>query len=147
MLRRKGFETFLPFTVTRRRWSDRSKRVDEPLFPGYVFCRFNLRNKLPVLAVPGVVSIIGVGKTPMPIDDSEMESLQCMVLSGLPTSQWDNFEVGRRVTIEQGPLKDLQGIILEHEGERNKLIVSITLLRRSVAITINPDWVRVERYV
>jgi len=147
ILRRKGFETFLPFITTRRRWSDRSKRIDEPLFPGYVFCRFNLQNRLPVLDVPGVVSIIGVGKTPIPIDDNEMESLQCVVLSGLPTRPWDNFEVGRRVTIEQGPLKGSRGIILEHEAHRNKLIVSISLLRRSVAVTIRPDWVRVERYI
>jgi transcription antitermination factor NusG len=69
-LRSKGLEDFLPQYLAIRRWSDRIKRLEAPLFPRYVFCRFDLRNKLNVLTTPGVVSILGVGKTPVPIEKS-----------------------------------------------------------------------------
>src|SRR4030088_2704558 len=64
----KGFEEFLPLYESRRRWSVRSKVVALPLFPGYVFCRLDPQYRLPVLTIPGVVSFVGVGKIPCPID-------------------------------------------------------------------------------
>jgi transcription antitermination factor NusG len=67
--RNKGFEEFLPLYQSRRRWSDRFKSVDVPLFPGYVFCRVDPEFRLPLLTIPGVLSFVGIGKVPAPIDD------------------------------------------------------------------------------
>src|SRR5437016_11411375 len=65
----KGYKPFLPVYKVARRWTDRVKRVDMPLFPGYVFCRFDPQRRLPILITPGVVSVVGIGKAPAPIDD------------------------------------------------------------------------------
>src|ERR1700690_2508632 len=68
----RGYSEFLPLYRSRRKWSDRFQDVDLPLFPGYVFCQVDIYHRLPVLMIPGVVRIVGVGKMPMPVDDSEM---------------------------------------------------------------------------
>jgi transcription antitermination factor NusG len=76
-LRGKGYEEFLPMYRSRRRWSDRFKDLELPLFPGYLFCRFDVNDRLmPILTTPGVISILGAGKTPLPIDDDEIEAIK-----------------------------------------------------------------------
>jgi len=83
-LRARGYESFLPLYKSRRRWSDRFKEIELPLFAGYVFCQFNLLDRLPILTVPGVVHVVGVGRTPVAIDETEIASIQAAVKSGLP---------------------------------------------------------------
>src|SRR5262245_12196664 len=75
-LRSKGYEEFLPLYRSRRRWSDRFKELDLPLFPGYLFCRFDVNQRLPVLVTPDVRFILGNGKMPVPVEDSEILALQ-----------------------------------------------------------------------
>ena len=82
ILNAKGYEAFYPFYKVRREWSDRLREVDLPLFPGYVFCRFDPQRRLPVLTSPGVVSILGIGKSPVPVEDLEIQSIQRMIDSG-----------------------------------------------------------------
>ena len=77
--RNKGFEEFLPLYQSRRRWSDRFKSVEMPLFPGYVFCRFNPEFRLPLLTIPGVMGLVGVGKVPVAIEDAEIAAIQAAV--------------------------------------------------------------------
>src|SRR5579862_5484514 len=74
-LRLKGYEDFLPLYTVKRRWSDRVKEVELPLFPGYVFCRFDPGIRLPILKIPSVISVLGLGKTPQPIPDAEISAL------------------------------------------------------------------------
>jgi len=69
LLENSGFECYLPVSKSSRKWSDRTKEIDVPLFPGYLFCRMNPNDRLPVLITPGVVQIVGTGKTPIPIED------------------------------------------------------------------------------
>ena len=140
-LRARGLESFLPLYSQRRRWSDRFKVVDFPLFPGYVFCRFDPTNRLPVLSVPGVVHLVGTGKNPTPIDELEIEAIQTAVGSGFLRQPWPYLEVGQRVRIEDGPLCGIEGILLGSRGHQ-QLVLSITLLQRSVAVQINEKWVR-----
>ena len=71
----KGYEWFLPLYKSRRAWSDRIKETQLPLFPGYIFCRFDLQHRLPILTTPGVVSVVGIGRRPVPIDDAEIAAL------------------------------------------------------------------------
>src|SRR5258706_7676656 len=75
-LKSKGFEELLPLYTSVRRWSDRVKTLEEPLFPRYVFCRFGLRQKMAVVSTPGVMSIVGMGKTPAPVEPEEISALQ-----------------------------------------------------------------------
>ena len=137
----RGFESFLPFYKRQHRWSDRFKEMDVPLFPGYVFCHFDARNRLPILTVPGVVHVVGVGKSPIAIDEDEIAAIQATVKYGLSRQPWPYLEVGQRVRIENGPLCDIEGILVGFRGSR-RLILSITLLQRSVAVEIDEEWVR-----
>ena len=140
-LRVRGLEAFLPLYRRRHQWSDRSKEIALPLFPGYVFCQFDLKNRLPVLTVPGVVHVVGVGKNPEPIDEAEITSIQAAVKAGFPTEPMKFLKIGQKVRIEHGPLCGVEGILLGFKG-RQRLVLSITLLQRSVAVPVDAEWIR-----
>lgn len=137
--RQKGVEEFLPLYQSRRRWSDRLKSVEFPLFPGYLFCRIDPQHRLPLLTIPGVLHFVGIGKVPAPIDDTEVATIQAVVRSGLLTEPWPFLEVGQRVRLEEGPLAGLEGILVG-TSKQQRIIVSVTLLKRSVAVTIDRHW-------
>jgi transcription antitermination factor NusG len=135
-LESKGYKPFLPVCKTRRRWSDRVKLLDVPLFPGYVFCRFNPHDRLPILKTPGVRQIVGNQHTPLPVDDSEIRAIHTLILSGAPNQPHPFLTVGNRVRIESGALSGLEGILVDLKG-RQRLVLSVTLLCRSVAVEID----------
>jgi len=140
-LRERGYEEFAPCYQTERRWSDRSKLVDQFLFPGYVFCRLNAEHRLPVLTAPGVVGLVGAGRIPSPIPDHEIEYIRSVVRSGFLVRPWPFLEVGQRVVIERGPLAGVEGILQQVKGKL-RLVLSICLLQRSVSTEIDRDSVR-----
>jgi transcription termination/antitermination protein NusG len=144
ILEDKGFEVYCPSFRSRRRWSDRVKEIDQPLFPRYIFCRFDPDNRLPVLITPGVVSIVGQARTPEPIPDEEIRSVQQIMRSGVMAGPWPFLHVGERVIIEKGCLAGTQGILLKFKGS-HRIVVSIGLLQRSIAAEIDIDSVRVLR--
>jgi transcription antitermination factor NusG len=132
----KGYETFLPFYKCTKRWSDRIKDKEAPLFPGYLFCRFDLQNRLPILTTPGVIRVVGCNRTPVPVDDGEIHAVQRFIASGIPSQPWPFLQLGDRVRIESGPLCGLEGILTEFKGN-HRLVVSVTLLQRSVAVMLD----------
>ena len=135
-LRSKGFEEFLPLYKAPHHWSDRVKEVEVPLFPRYLFCRFSAEERLQVLTTPGVELVVGIGKIPVPILDAEIAAVQAIVRSRLGAQPCPFLQVGQRVLIRAGPLAGLEGILLQmRNGYR--LIVSVTLLQRSVAVEIH----------
>jgi transcription antitermination factor NusG len=140
--RNKGYEEFLPLYQCRRRWSDRFQSVELPLFPGYVFCQLNPEFRLPLLTIPGALHFIGTGRIPASIDDEEIAALQTAMRSGLWAEPWPFLNVGQRVRLEEGPLAGLEGLLIEEVRKKQRLIVSVTLLKRSVAVEIERDWVR-----
>ena len=137
----KGHETFLPTYRSRRRWSDRYKEIDAPLFPGYTFCRFDPARRLPVLTTPGVVSIVGTSAGPVAIDEREIDSVRAMVSSGLIVGPWPFLREGEFVAVESGPLQGVEGVITSVK-DQYRLVVSISLLQRSIAVEIDRAWVR-----
>jgi transcription antitermination factor NusG len=139
-LQGKGYEPFLPVYKVRRRWSDRMKEIELPLFPGYLFCRFNPSDRLPILVTPGIVQIVGIGKNPVPIDETEIASIRATVQSNLPRRAWPFQQIGQRVRVEYGPLRGFEGLLLSIKG-RHRLILSVTLLQRSVAVEVEESWV------
>src|SRR6267378_4252232 len=140
-LRERGYEEFAPCYQTERQWSDRRKRLDQFLFPGYVFCRFDVEHRLPVLTAPGVVSLVGFGKTPSPIPEHEMQHVRSMTGSGLLVTPWPFLQLGQQVVIEHGPLEGVEGILQQVKG-KFRLVVSICLLQRSVSTEVDRNWVR-----
>jgi transcription antitermination factor NusG len=140
-LRNRGFEDFLPGYKVERQWSDRKKQVERFLFPGYVFCRLNPEDRLPVLTIPGAVGLVGFGKGPSAIPDSEILSVRTMLDSGLLVGPWPFLAVGQTVLIERGPLAGVEGILQEIK-KTFRLVVSIPLLQRSVCAHVDRSWVR-----
>jgi transcription antitermination factor NusG len=140
-LRSKGYEELLPLWTGRRLWSDRIKVVESPLFPGYVFCKFDPSRRLPILTTPGVVGIVSFGEIPAPVYEHEIYSLRTMLGAGLTCEPWPFLEVGQPVTIEHGPLAGVDGTVLRLKGQY-RLIIQISLLQRSVAAEIDREAVR-----
>ena len=135
----QGLECYLPLYKSTRRWSDRLKEVEQPLFPGYLFCRLNLSNRGPVLMTPGVQQIVGFGRTPVPVEEREVESIRQVLSSGLPSLPWPYLHLGDRVRVNYGSLVNLEGILVNFRGS-NRVVLSVTLLQRSVALEIDLAW-------
>lgn len=140
-LRERGLEEFLPAYSVKRRWSDRIKEVERLLFPGYLFCRFDPEDRLPILTAPGVVSLVSFAKKPVAIPDCEIEAVRMMVESKLPLCAWPFLHTGQRVVVERGPLAGVEGILTEFKRQF-RIVVSIAILQRSVSAEMDADWVR-----
>jgi transcription antitermination factor NusG len=139
-----GYETFLPLSTKRRRYATRWKETELPLFPGYVFCRFHLHAKLPVLMTPGVNQIVGAGPVPVAVDEREISSLQTAIRAQVPLAPVPFFEAGQKVRIAEGPLAGVEGTVIRSQ-QPLQLVLSITLLQRSVSLEIDQSRVRLDR--
>jgi transcription antitermination factor NusG len=137
-LKAADFEASLALYRARRRWSDRIKEVTLPLFPGYVFCHFSYEGRLAVLRIPGVRSIVSAGPNLAPIPAREIAAIEAMVRSGLPVQPWPFLKVGQKVRVTSGPLRGVEGILVEFRKTWH-VIVSVELLQRSVAAEIDRD--------
>lgn len=140
VLESKGLNAYLPVYRSRRRWSDRVVQLDLPLFPGYVFCRFDTARRLPVITTPGVVSIVGFGNDPAVIPDHEVEAIHTILKSGLATEPCPFLREGQRVRVTHGSLKDVEGILVKKKADW-RLVVSVTMLQRSVSVELDGDCV------
>jgi transcription antitermination factor NusG len=138
-LRQRDYEVFLPAYLAKRRWSDRTKVVECALFPGYLFCRLDLRLRVPLLNTPGVASIVGVGRCAAPVPDTEIAAIRRIVDSGLPVAPWPYLQTGQFVYINRGPLAGMEGIVVAPKN-RSRLVLSVEMLRRSVTVEIESDW-------
>lgn len=139
-LTREGFEAFLPLYRERHRWADRTKTVELPLFPGYLFCRFEPVRSHPVLKSPGVMGVVRLGDEPAMVDSAEIEALRRAQAARLTSEAWPQLIRGQRVRMSDGPLAGLHGTVIEIRNTL-RLILSVTLLQRSVLVEIDRDWV------
>jgi transcription antitermination factor NusG len=137
-LRGKGYEEFLPLFRRTSQWSDRKKEIELPLFPGYVFCRFNPHHRLPILMIPGVNSVVGIGKTLMPVEERELDAVRAVLQSNAYCEPWSYLDVGQHVRVERGPLAGTEGIVTDLKNTC-RLVISINLLQRSVAVEIDRE--------
>lgn len=131
ILGQKGFEDFLPLNAESRKWSDRVKTVQLPLFPRYLFCKFSLHEQVAILNTPGVQRIVGFGMGPQAIPDQEIESLRLLIASGFPALTCDYIAEGERILVRQGPLAGMEGMLVKTKSDC-RVVVSIHLLQRSV---------------
>lgn len=140
MLKCTGYETFLPTYRDRRNWSDRIKEVRVPLFPGYTFCRFDPQRRLPILQTPGVMDIVSFGNRPTPVPETEISAVRSVVETNLAVQPWPFLQVGQKVRISKGPLTGVEGFLVEFKHSF-RLVVSITILNRSVAAELDGAWI------
>jgi transcriptional antiterminator NusG len=138
--RERGLLAFNPTYRSSRQWSDRIQKVDMPLFPGYVFCRFDASNLLKVLSSPGVVHVVSAGNCPIPVDDKEIEAVRSICQSGLPVAIAAPVVLGQRVVVVRGPLMGVEGTVIRIK-EAHRLIASISLLQRAVSVELERAWI------
>ncbi len=134
----RGIEPFLPLVNRWRRWADRRTQVAFPLFPGYCFARFPLRERLAVLTAHGVVQILGNHEGPVPVPDTEIEGVRRLVTSTLPVDPHPYLREGDWVEVIRGPLAGVQGILLR-KGSRARLVISVRLIEQAVSVELDAD--------
>jgi transcription antitermination factor NusG len=132
----RSIENFLPLYETARRWKDRRVRLEVPLFPGYIFVRHSLRHRLEILRVPGVVRLVGFNNVVAPLPIEAIETLRSGLSRSTGAEPHPYLTVGRRVRILHGPFEGLAGILVRRKA-RLRVVVSIELIRRSVAMDVD----------
>jgi transcription antitermination factor NusG len=134
-LARSSVRAFLPLVAETRRWSDRRKLVELPLFPGYVFVRLvpTAQNKVSVLRLGGVLHFVGASGDGTPISDTEIDSIRMILSTDLAVSQASYLKVGQRVRVRGGALDGVEGVLAEC-GRR--LVVSVNAIQRSLSFTL-----------
>jgi transcription antitermination factor NusG len=131
----RSVEHFLPLYESVRRWRDRRMKLQMPLFPGYIFVRLALRDRLQVLQVPGVARLVGFNGLPCALPDSEIEAMQTCLERKACLEPHPYVQVGRRVRVKCGPLAGLEGIVVRKKN-RVRFIISLELIQRSVAVEV-----------
>jgi len=135
-LQARAVKHFLPLYGSTRRWKDRRVRLDLPLFPGYVFVRLPLRDRLRVLQIPSVVRLVGFGGFPAALPDDQVEVLRAGLVGQLRAQPHPFLAVGRRVRVVRGPLAGAQGILIRAKGVF-RVVLSLDLIMRSVAVELD----------
>jgi transcription antitermination factor NusG len=140
-LKERGILSFLPTYRSIRRWKDRRKEIELPLFPGYCFVQMNDQNRIRLLQLPGVVNLVSFQGKPAQVSNLEMEALwQGLVGSGLRPHPY--LKVGRRVRIQHGPMKGVEGFFVRWK-DHSRIVISISLIQRSVATEVDEADVKV----
>jgi transcription antitermination factor NusG len=140
-LRAQGYDSFCPTYSERRKWSDRIKTVERPLFPSYVFCLVNPKRRLPILVTPGVIQIVSDRNGPLPVERSELDAIRRLVTSELKYEQWPFCKRGEKVEIQRGPLAGVTGLFVETKSA-GRVVLTVDLLQRSVAVEMSRDDVK-----
>jgi transcription elongation factor/antiterminator RfaH len=137
-LRNREVETFLPISVVSRRRKDRRTQIQLPLFPGYLFVRISSAERLRVLQAPGIVELVNFGGVPVPLADFEIENVRRCLCSEFDVRPHPYLTRGRRVRIEDGPLRGVEGTVLRTKG-KTRLILSVDLIQKSVCLDVKAE--------
>lgn len=135
-MRERGIEHFLPVYRSMRVWKDRRKELDLVLFPGYVFTRIDVAEKLRVLQLPGVVHFVSFNGQPMALAGHDLEALRNALQQGLRAEHHPYLTAGRRVRVVRGPLTGARGV-LQRLKTNCRIVISIDAIMRSVSVEID----------
>jgi transcription antitermination factor NusG len=143
-LREKAFESFAPMRLEARRWSDRTKLVESPVFPGYMFIRMDAKSQslVEVLSLPGLVRFVTSGRELVAVPDLEIEMVRTLIQSDASYEPGPFPVVGERVRICGGCLQGIEGILVDQTG-REEIVISVGALQRSLKVLLGHY--RVER--
>ena len=135
-LERRSVEHYLPTYESERRWKDRRARLQLPLFPGYVFVRMTLRDRLRVLAVPGVARLVGFDGRPIAVPADDIEAIRACLEGNREVQSHPYVRCGQRVRVLSGPLAGFSGVLLRQRN-RTRFLVSFDVLERSVSVEMD----------
>src|SRR5215475_11783238 len=132
----KGFETFLPMYQVTKRWSDRTKSLCLPLFPGYVFVSEIGARVLDILNTQGVATIVSTAGIPSAIPEEEIEAIRKAVSDVTKVEPFPYMEIGDPVRVHSGPLAGTRGLLVRKK-DSCRLVVCVEILGRAAAVEID----------
>ena len=135
-LQKKEFEVYLPLLKQRRKWSDRKKWVEFPLFRSYIFVKTEIKNALFVLQTLGVVKVVKFGGEVAVIQNDSIQAIKLMIEGGYSPEATDYFVKGDPVEVKDGPLKGLVGEVIRVDNH-DRLLVRVDAIQHSVSVQIN----------
>jgi transcription antitermination factor NusG len=135
-LRQRGYEVFLPTYPARGATARRKGSIDRVLFPGYLFCRYMRHPTYRILDAPYALRLVGFHRQPTPIPEHEVAWIRSIVDSGVYSEPWKYLTVGTAVAIKRGPLRGLEGILID-TPVGTRLVLSVALLQRAVAVEVD----------
>lgn len=138
LLSQKGFEVFAPSYPGALKQRIQKHELQLPLFPGYVFARFDVIRRLPILTTPGVYGIVGYGKVPTAIPDEEVLSIRSALLGKMTVEPCSFLNIGTSVRIVKGPLQGREGILVENRSDCY-IVLSVSTIERSVRVHVHRD--------
>jgi transcription antitermination factor NusG len=135
-LKERSVESFVPLYESVRQWKDRRVKLHLPLFPGYVFVRTKLSDRLRILQVPGVARLVGFNGSPVPLEDGEIEALRSQLAGPVQAMPHPYLQMGRRAKVKQGPLKGLEGFLIQRK-QKYRIVLSVETILRSIAVEVD----------
>lgn len=134
----QAITSIVPIFSELHQWKDRNKKVELPVFPGYVFVQMDLAERMRAIVISGVVRFVGMGSTPSPILDAEMEVVNACMRHGGLVRPHAYVAIGSAVHVVSGPLQGLRGILLRRKGI-SRLVLSVSLIQSSVAVEVDDN--------
>jgi len=141
-LQRKGITCYLPLCSTYHGWSDRKKKVFEPLFSCYLFVNMALKERFTILQTEGVIRLVSFNQIPVPIPEKQINSIRQLLGETISIEKVDHWVVGQEVEVIGGPLKGVQGVLQKIKDQSTKLVIVIEALCQAVAVEIDASLVR-----
>ena len=136
-LAKRNVESFLPLRKIKRRWSDRTVTIEEPLFKSYLFVRTGFPRIKDVLNLKGAVGFVKAGTEPIPIHERVIQSLKNLVQSEVAIDPFPYLETGDRVRVRSGLFKDIEGVIVRKDNRKCRIVISIDALMASVSVEVD----------
>ncbi|MBN1349461.1 UpxY family transcription antiterminator [candidate division KSB1 bacterium] len=140
-LQQKGITHYLPLITAIRYWSDRKKKVTEPLFSCYAFVKIALRERMSVLQTDGAVKLVTFNNVPVPIPDYQIHSIRQAIETSQSIQRLDHWQIGQHVEVISGPLKGVRGILQKKKG-RTKLAIAVDGINQAIEVEIGADEVK-----
>ena len=137
----KGIEAYLPLLKERRKWSDRKKWVEFPLFSSYLFANIELKNSIFVLQTHGVSSLVKFGEEIAIVQDKIIKTIKLAIDGGYQLTPTEYFIAGNEVEVIEGPMKGVKGIIVQLKG-KDRLIIKIDAIQQALSINIDSRFIR-----
>lgn len=136
-LKEKGIVSYLPLNTIYRRWSDRYKKVQQPLFSCYIFVNIALKDRLPILQTDGAVGLVSFNGIPATIPEDQINAIKKILERSQTVDYADFFTPGKKVKVIQGPLKGIQGTLIYNKSN-NRLVVAIDGIKQAISVEIDP---------
>jgi transcription antitermination factor NusG len=133
------YESYLPVKVVTRRWSDRIKKIEEPLFYSYVFVKTDLRHKVNLLQIPGVMRFVSTDGKPATISSEEIERIRLIEKQSSDIRNEPYYSAGDQVVVKQGAFAGMKGILIKKLNNRPRFLIRLPLLQQAISVEISVD--------